>query len=361
MKLLRYTAALLPILLLTGQSNSSWAEGPAVIVSTISEKEINANYEIAGRVKAAARVDITSRVSGILQQRKFTEGNRVSKGDALFAIEQAPYKIKVKQAKASLLSAKASLKQAAADLKRNKTLRKSGAASASQLEGAEAQRDQAKAQVLQADAQLEQANLELSYTNISSPLSGKISQSKFSNGNLISNGSVLATVVQTDPIYVEVSVSEKLLLDVRRQSFDIDDQKMIPSLVLSDNQPYQHTGIFDFIDPEVNTSTDSITIRATFPNPDALLLPGEFVRVRLNPKEVPVAITVPQMAVQRDRDGFFVMVVNNDNVVEQRRVTLGEQNGSDWLVVSGLEKGEKVITEGLQKVSAGLTVEATEG
>lgn len=346
------------LLLLSGITQ---AEGPAVIVSTIQEKQITDTYEIAGRVKAAKRVEIISRVGGILEQRQFTEGSRVNKGDALYSIEKAPYRIKVKQAEASLLSAKASLKQASADLKRNQKLRKSGAASAAQLEGAEAQRDQAKAQVLQAQAQLEQANLELGYTNISSPLSGKISLSNFSQGNLISAGNTLATVVQTDPIYVEISVNEKLLLDVRRKSADLDAQQMVPSLILADNQPYTHNGQFNFVDPEVNPNTDSITIRAVFPNPNALLLPGEFVRVSLTPKDAPMSLTVPQQAVQRDRDGFFVMVVTDSNTVEQRRVTLGDQSGSDWLVISGLQQGERVITEGLQKVSNGITVDATEG
>lgn len=361
MKALRYSPLLLPALLLSLQSNVSWAEGPAVIVSTITESRANPDIEIAGRIKAVQRVDIIPRVSGILEQRHFAEGTRVKKGDNLFSIEKVSYQIQLKQAKASLLSAKASLKQASAELNRQQTLRKSGAASKAQLESAEAQRDQAKAQVLQAEAQLQQAQLNLSYTDIKSPLAGKISRTGVNTGNLVAaNSSKLATIVQTDPIYVEVSVSDKILLSARRESPELDSGRMIPHLILADGQSYGLPGEFDFISPEVNKETDSIAIRAKFPNPNSLLLPGEFVRVTLEAKDAPNILTVPQVAVQRDRDGFLVMVVNDQQVVEERRVTLGEQMNADWTVISGLSTGERVITQGLQKVKNGQTVEAVE-
>jgi membrane fusion protein (multidrug efflux system) len=334
---------------------------PAVIVDSIKQTKARPDIEIAGRISAVQRVDIIPRVSGILEQRHFVEGTRVEQGAALFSIEKVAYDIQLKQAKAALLSAQAAQKQANAELSRQRTLRKTGATSKAQLESAEASFDQAKAQVLQAQAQLQQAELNLSYTDITSPISGKISRAMINSGNLVAaNTSQLATVVQTDPVFVDLSVSDKILLQARRQSPNLQEADMVPYLILADGQPYSYAGEFDFLAPEVNTETDSVAIRAQFPNPEGLLLPGEFVRVTLEPKDAPNVITVSQAAVQRDRDGFFVLVVNEQQVVEQRRVVLGEQMDADWIVISGLTAGERVIVQGLQKVRNGQTVNAVE-
>ncbi len=177
---------------------------PAVIVDSIKQTKARPDIEIAGRISAVQRVDIIPRVSGILEQRHFVEGTRVEQGAALFSIEKVAYDIQLKQAKAALLSAQAAQKQANAELSRQRTLRKTGATSKAQLESAEASFDQAKAQVLQAQAQLQQAELNLSYTDITSPISGKISRALINSGNLVAaNTSQLATVVQTDPVYVD--------------------------------------------------------------------------------------------------------------------------------------------------------------
>jgi len=354
-----FTATTLAMLLVSPAVQA--AEGPAVIVQTIQQTKARPDIEIAGRIRAVQRIEVIPRVSGILEQRHFIEGGRVTKGDALFSIEKVSYQIQQKQAKAALLSARATLKQASAELSRQQTLRKSGAASKAQLESAEAQRDQAKAQVLQAEAQLQQAELNLSYTDIHSPIAGRISSASINTGNLVAaNSSQLATIVQTDPVYVDISVSDKILLEARRQSPQLKEAQMIPSLILSDGKTYEFSGEFDFIAPVVNTETDSVSVRAVFPNPNGLLLPGEFVRVTIKPKDAADVLTVSQAAVQRDRDGFMVLVVNDQQQVEQRRVVLGEQMGSDWIVVSGLAAGERVITEGLQKVKNGQTVNAVE-
>lgn len=339
----------------------TWAEGPTVSTHTITTGKLTDQYEISGRVQAAQRVAIIPRVNGVLEQRLFTEGSRVDKGDKLFVIEQRPYQIKVKQAQAQLKSAKATLKQAQAELKRLQTLRKSGATSRSSLESAEATRDQAAATVQQAEAGLEQAQLELGYTEISSPLAGKIGRTSQTPGNLVTaNSATLATVVQTDPVYVEISVSNKLLLNVRRQSPEMQEARVIPRLILADGKPYQHAGQFDFVDPELNPDTDSLQVRATFPNPNGLLLPGEYVKVYIQPKDAKEVLLVPQIAVQRDKDGFYVLLVNDQTTVEQRRVVLGEQDGTNWTIVSGLKQGERVITLGLQKVQVGQPVTLAE-
>lgn len=341
-------------------SLNALAEGPAVLVKTVTEQAIIEPYEAIGRVEATESVDVIARVSGILEERLFEEGTSVTVGQALFQIEKAPYEIKVKQQKANLAGTKATLKQAEAELARNKRLRKSGAVSKAELEVAEANRDQSKAQVLQAEAALEQAELELSYTQIISPINGSIGKSSVSHGNLVAaNTTQLATIVSTDPVYVEIAVSDKLLLDLRKEG-PIDTDGVIPQLILSDHTLYPHNGSFNFVDPQISRNTDTISIRTSFPNPDGVLLPGQFVKMQITPKDIPLVVAVPQAAVQRDRQGTFVMIVNADNKIEQKRVVLGEQVRGQWIITSGIKAGDRVVIEGLQKIQPGIQVQASE-
>jgi membrane fusion protein (multidrug efflux system) len=336
------------------------AEGPAVLVSRIQEQTLAPHYDFVGRVAATEKVDIISRVAGVLEQREFIEGARVEKGQVLFEIEKAPYLIKLKQHQANLAGAKASLKQATAELKRTRLLRQNKASSEAELEVVEAKRDQIKAQVLQAQAMLEQAELELSYTTVRSPISGIIGKALYSPGNFIkANEKVLATIVQTDPVYVEISISDKSLLELRREG-PIDAAKATPILLLSDGNRYSETGSFNFFNPEVDPQTDSVNIRSTFANPGGVLLPGQFVTVQVHPNHVVPVIAVAQTAIQRDRDGSFVMVLEDDQTVSQRRVSLGEQIQGQWVVLSGLNAGERVVIEGLQKIRPGQSVTASE-
>lgn len=334
---------------------------PAVIVHTVTTTDLTPTFKLVGRIEATERVNLLARVSGFLEERLFTEGRDIEAGQTLFRIEKANYEIALKQAEADLASANAGLKNAQTNLNRTVQLRKKKAISQSQVDQAVADRDQAKAQVLKADAGLSKAKLNLSYTEIRSPFSGRIGKAEFSVGDLISPESgKLATVVKIDEIYVEMAVSEKLMLDARRKGIDLDNPPVAPRLILSDGSVYEQAGSFNFISPEVDRNTDTITLRASFPNPNYILLPGEFVHVDIKRKQSETGIQIPQSAVQRDRDGYFVLVVNNEQSVDLTRVEMGPQVEGKWQVLKGLNIGDRVITEGLQKVKPGLPVNAVE-
>lgn len=356
----------LATLLISGAASLAMADqapsAPAVVVQQVTETELRQAFRMVGRIEAAARVDMLARVSGFLEQRLFTEGTLIKAGEPLFQIEKAPYEIAHQQAEAELAGAQAALKNAQAELARNRTLRQRGAVSQSQLDLKVAERDQARANVMKAEAGLRKAQLDLDYTQVSSPIAGRIGKARYSNGSLVGpNSESLATVVQLDPIYVELSVSEKNMIQARRDGMDLDNPPVAPKLELSDNSFYEHAGQFNFVNPEVDTNTDTIRVRATFPNPDGVLLPGQFVHVSVESKQPEQVISIPQAAVQKDREGFFVLTVNRDNTVEIRRVKMGEQFKGQWRVEHGLLKGERIVIEGLQKARPGSIVNPVEG
>ena len=334
---------------------------PGVVVTQVEKSDLMGAFRVVGRIKATERVDLVPRVSGFLEERLFKEGRNVKTGEVLFRIEKASYEIKRNQASADLASAKASLKNASAELKRTRTLRQKGAASASELELAEAKRDQQKAAVMLAQAGLDSANLDLEYTSIRSPIDGRITTAKFSVGNLVTTSSgALATVVKTDPVYVEINISEKRMIEARRRGLNLENPPVAPRLILADGSVYEQKGAFDFVSPEVNQNTDTIQIRAVFPNENNLLLPGEFVHVSIEQKDAQPVLAVPQSAVQKDKEGYYVLAVDRDNKVQVRKVQLGFQEDGLWEVKAGLDAGERIIVEGLQKVQPGVQVNPVE-
>jgi len=355
---------LLPLLIAAAFSQMALAESPplpAVTVTTVAETSETPTFRMIGRIEAAERVEIMPRVTGYLQQRLFKEGHRVEAGSELFLIETDSYEIAVEQAKAELASARAALKNAQFTLKRNRELKKRNAVAQAKLDQSEADRDQAQAQVMKAKAGLRKAELDLSYTRVKAPITGRIGTATYSTGALVSPYSKpLVTIVQQDPIYVEITVSEKLMIEARRDGLDLDNPPVKPSLVLSDGSRYGHPGEFNYVSPEVDRNTDTIRIRATFPNPEGILLPGEFVHVSVQNKQPQKMITIPQSAVLKDREGYYVLTVNRDNSVEKRPVEAGEQRKGRWQINGGLAQGERVITEGLQKVRPGIQVKAIE-
>lgn len=336
---------------------------PSVVVAPIESRDVTPSFTFVGRIEAVDRVDLRARVQGYVEERHFREGGEVKAGELLFTLEKAPYQVVVDQRLADLAGAKATLKEAEAELKRKQDLVGRGVLSEAELDTAEADATTANANVLQAEAALRAAELDLSYTEITSPFDGRIGEASYSVGSLVgTNSEPLATVTSIDPIYVTIAISEKELIDARRQGIDIENPPVAPHLTLSDGSRYEHDGDFDFLGTEVNQSTDTVRARAVFPNPEQVLLPGQFVSVVVRQKATQTALVVPQIAVQEDQQGRFVLVVNQANEVEVRRLTVGDQIDGVWVIEDGLAEGETVIVQGLQKVRPDMTVNpVTEG
>lgn len=346
---------------LDGPAGSAWAQEaaqpPSVIVAPAERRDITPIFSYLGRAEAVDTVELRARVSGFLEKRGFREGTEIKAGDVLFEIERDTYEITVQQREADLIGAKATLENAEADFTRKETLVKRGTASEASLDSARATRGTARASVQQAEAALRAANLDLSYTEVISPINGKISRARYSVGNFVGpNSEPLATVISLDPIYVTIAVSEKQLIEARREGINLDNPIVAPSLQLSDGSFYDHPGEFDYLDSTVNRSTDTVTARAVFPNPERLLLPGEFVTVVVRLKTPQSAVVIPQSSVQKDQKGYFVLIVDRADKVEVRRVSMGEQTEMDWIVDDGLTEGERVIVQGLQKVQPDMLV-----
>ena len=337
------------------------ADGPAVIVESVALQPVEYSPSMLGRVVAARRADVMPRVSGMLEDGLHCEGAVVEKGDLLFRLDPEPFQIQVASAEAGLMNARAVLKQAEAELQRVQTLRRSSAASQSDLDSAEANRDVAKSQVAAAQAQLKEARLNLSYSEVRSPLAGRVGKAEVTEGNLVTaNSTLLTSVVQTHPVYVELAVSSGDILKRQRASGLPSAEEVYAELTLSTGETFSEKGRFNYMSPEVNQQTDTLLVRAEFANDNNQLIPGEFVRVRAGQVQPEQVLMVPQKAVQRDKDGYFVLVVSDDNIVSQRRVELGSKHNSLWAVASGLAAGERIISEGLQKVRVGDTVSVRE-
>ncbi|MEM8949099.1 MAG: efflux RND transporter periplasmic adaptor subunit [Pseudomonadota bacterium] len=336
---------------------------PSVVVAPIESMDVTPSFSFVGRVQAVDRVDLRARVQGYVEERHFREGGEVKAGDLLFTLEKAPYQVVVDQREADLAGAEATLKEATAELARKQDLVGRGVLSAAELDTASAQEATANANVLQAKAALREAELDLSYTDIKSPIDGRIGEARYSVGNLVGTSSEpLATVTSIDPIYITIAISEKRLIDARREGVDIENPPVAPHLTLSDGSRYEHDGNFDFLGTEVNQSTDTVQARAVFPNPERILLPGQFVSVVVRQKETETALVVPQIAVQEDQQGYFALVVNDANQVEIRRIVVGDQVDCVWVLEDGLAEGDQVIVQGLQKVRPEMTVNpVTEG
>ncbi len=332
-----------------------------VTVEAVAEQEVNPPTDYVGRVEAIQAVDLRARVEGFIEQVKYREGASVQAGDLLYLIEQAPYKAKVNEAAAKVVEAEASLTKARQYLQRLQSVR-SGAVSETDLEAAVSTELMARALLQQAKASLEQSELDLGYTVIKAPISGRIGRTTFTKGNLVGpSAGALARIVQLDPIRVVYSMSENDFVNARlaREGSCADDldNRLVPRIQMPGGQMYPVAGRLDFVDNEVDAATGTIAVRAVFDNPDGILLPGQYVNVVVRcsaGKRLPV---VPQSAVQEDREGRYVFIVDVDNRVQQRRIETGVAVGTNWAVESGLMTGETIIVQGVQKVRPGQIVE----
>jgi len=349
--------AAVTVLFATAAPAQEASDAPSVVVTEAERRDVTPNFSYVGRIEAFETVELIARVEGFLEQRNFREGGDVKKGDVLFLIEQAPYEIAVAQRKADLAGAHATLTNAEEDFARKETLVKRKTVSEAALDEARAALGTSRASVQQAEAALRRAELDLAYTAVVSPIDGKISRATYSVGSLVGpNSGSLATVTSIDPVYATIAVTEKDLIQARRQGIDLDNPRVAPSLLLSDGSAYEYAGEFDYLDPSVNQATDTMLARAIFPNPERLLVPGQFVTVIVRQKQPVSAVVIPQAAVQEDQQGYFVLIVDRSNQVEIRRITMGEQIGTDWIVSDGLVDGERVVVQGLQKIRPDMVV-----
>ncbi len=376
----RWNFSLLLVLLLLAAGCKSQQSGaaapekrppPAVRVTPVLEKEVTTTYELVGRTAAQKTVNLVARVTGYLESRNFKEGEDIEKGQLLFVIEPAPYKIEVKAAEANLADAQATLDNAASYLKRLKGVRKGGV-SQSDLDKAKSDHQRALAQVKNAQAKLDQAKLNLSYTEIRAPFDGRIGRVSINEGNLVGpDTGTLATIVQMDPIYVLFTVSSAAVLtEFQNQIKKGKATTFIPRIELPNGTQYPFEGVEDFVSHTVDEKTGTITIRAVFPNQGQnvlpgkaniphnlrLLLPGQFVKVLVKRDDIKSEKVIPQIAIQQDQAGAFALVVDAENRVQKRYVTLGDKHEVNVIVREGLEVGERVISEGLQKVRPGVMV-----
>lgn len=347
---------------------------PAVRVATVTNQAIAAERQFTGRIEAIQSVDLVARVEGYLESVDFEGGNDVQKGDALLQIEQAPYQASLAQAKAQLAASQAAVAGSEADLKnkqleldRQGTLADRNVVSEANRDTAEAARDMAQANVQsanadveQAQAQIETAQLNLSYTSITAPIDGRLSKPLVTVGNVVSpNTGTMATLVQLDPIRVAFAVPSAIyttLLEHVVGSGKPTREHFQPTVVLPNGRLYDKTGRIAFASNEVDPSTGTVTVYADFDNPNALLLPGQFVVVNVTRVDEPKLPTIPATALLQDRQGPYVFVVKSDDTVEQRRVDIARRDATDISISKGLSEGEVVVTGGVQKVSAGLKV-----
>jgi membrane fusion protein (multidrug efflux system) len=334
------------------------ASVPAVTVAAAALKSVTPAGTFVGRVQAVNTVNLVSRVEGFLQQRTFTEGQEVKTGDPLFVIEQDTYQAAVDQAHASLTGAQATERNAALALQRSQELVKTSATPQATVDQNIANQATAAAAVRSAEAAFEQANINFAFTNIKAPIDGRIGMANVSVGNFVNQATgTLATIVSQDPIYVLFPATTAQVLDYRQQTAKTGaSSSVVVSAILPNGQKYPHPGLVDFLDIQANQATDTLTVRAVFPNPDSWLVAGQVVNVTVAVGEPTQTLVIPQAALQVDQSGSYVLVVGADKRVEQRRVKLGPVQGADITVSDGLKPGELVIVEGIQKVRPGEAV-----
>ncbi len=361
-------AFLLVALTVAGCSRSAPKAGPAgpveVGVVTLEPTAVTLTRELPGRTSAFRVAEVRARVNGIVLKRLFREGSDVREGQPLFAIDAAQYRAALEGARAQLARAEAQLANARLVASRNEDLVKDNAVSRQEYENTLAALKASEADVAAGRAAVQTAVINLGYTTVTAPVSGRIGRSAVSEGAYVqqAQATLLATVQQLDPVYVDVTQASADLLRLRRE---LEEGKLRSAgkgqarvkLVLEDGREYPLPGTLQFTDVTVDPSTGSVALRALFPNPKRDLLPGMFVRARLEEGVNPDAILVPQQAVSRDQKGVpFAMVVGAGQKVERRQIATDRAIGEAWLVTSGLKRGDQVIVDGLQKVRPGAEV-----
>jgi len=337
---------------------------PKVTVAKPTQQAVTHYLHATGTTAAVNSADLVARVSGFIQSIDYKDGDAVKKGKVLFVIEQEPYALKVEQSKASVESTKASLKRAKTDYQRQVELMKSGSTTQAKLDSATATRDSDQASYDQAVASLKENQISYGYTSVAAPFDGIVTARQVSMGAYVSSSppTTLASIVQSSPIYVNFTVNERDVLriraEIRKRGLKPEDLKKVSVEVgLQNDQGYPFKGHLDYASPTVDASTGTLTARGVFDNATHVMLPGMFVRVRIPTSRDENALLVPDAALGNDQSGRYVLVVNKDNVVEQRNVTIGDRDGSLRVIEKGLKPDDWVIVAGLMRAVPGQKVE----
>lgn len=338
---------------------------PQVAVVTAHEEQVPLVRELVGRLSATRQSDVRARVAGVLLKRVYTEGADVQQGQALFVIDPTPLKAALDAQLANLASAQATAANAKALAQRARELAPEHYISRNDLDNAAAADRTAAATVQQSQANVQLARINLGYANVTAPISGRAGQQQVTEGALVgqSEPTLLTTIEQIDPIYVNFSQAVADLDRLRRAQMTghvqlADQNKAQVELTLPDGSRYAHSGTLDFADAAVDSATGSVTLRATVPNPDRVLLPGMFVNVRVT-SGAQSAFRIPAAAVQRDDSGFFVMTVDKDDKATVKHIATDRLDGDVWIVTGGVATGDQIIVSGLQQTRPGGAVKAT--
>lgn len=333
------------------------APAPAVLVSAAKTRPLGLQTEYVGRVQAFKKVDLRARVSGFMREQKFEPGANVKEGDVLYVIEPEPFQAAVAQREAQVAAAIATQENAAVSLQRYRRLESTQAASEAQLDLKIADEKRASAAIKEARAAQKEAEIQLSYTKIVAPISGRVGRSAIDPGNLVGPDSgVLVTLVATDKMYVLFPVTQAQLMEARRTGGKPENLKVRAKL--ADGSLYAETGRIDFVDVKVDSRTDGQIVRALFPNPNNILSDGQTVRLVIERNDPSTFLTIPVAALSTDQAGPYVFVVTKDGTAQQRRLKLGVSRDGFIAITEGLEAGENVVVQGLQKVRDGAKVAA---
>jgi len=337
---------------------------PKVDVAAPVQRAVTRYVEATGNTAPVKSVDLVARVQGFLQSIDYQDGSFVKQGTQLFLIEPETYKLKLEQAQAAEVGAQATLKQAEADFKRQVDLVQRQAVSQATLDTSTSTRDNAQASLQQAQVNTRLAEVNYGYTKVSAPFDGIVSAHLVSIGELVgvSSPTQLATIVALDPIWVNFTVSEQDVLRIRaeaaRRGLTVADLKQLPIQVgLQTETGYPHEGHLDYVSPTLNTSTGTLAVRGVLPNDKRALLPGYFVRVRVPFDQDKNALLVPDTALGSDQGGRYLLVVNSDNIVEQRKVQIGQVDNGLRVIESGLKPDDRVVIAGLLRVIPGQKID----
>ncbi len=358
-------SALAMVLAACGQENRYVAPPPPkVTVASPVQQKVTRYLEATGYAAAINTTNLVARVQGFLQKINYKDGEEVKEGATLFVIEPEPYRLKLEQARAAEAGAQATLKQTELEYERQAELASRQVASKRALDDATANRDSARARLKQAEVDTAQAALNLSYTEVKAPFDGIVSARLVSQGEMVgANGPTqLATIVQTAPIYVNFNINEQEVLniraDMRRLGISQEELKQYPIEVgLQTDQGYPYRGTLNYVSPTIERATGTLAVRAILPNRDQVLVPGNFVRVRVGAADEQDSLLVPDAALGTDQGGRYLLVLDKENVVEQRKITIGPKVGDLRVIESGLKPDDRIVVAGILRAVPGQKVD----